>query len=233
MKNSRSNRGIDAMNTNMKRTAHCASLAIAILAAVATAGCGMAQAVSDSTVDAAKWVFTTKVKQMNVDLKGRTGVNADAHGQSLSTVIRFYQLRDDKTFGQLSYSQMQSDDLTLLKTDLLATKDVVLRPDASANVTEPMNPDTQFVGVVAFFRDPTQDGAWKLTIPKKRWKKTDPVKIEVNGNELVLVDAKSQPVKHGAPQQSVPATPAPAASAAAAVAPAPRADSQAGASAQG
>lgn len=232
MKSSKSNGGIDAMNRNMKRAAHCASRAIAILAAAATAGCGMAQAVSDNAVDAAKWVFTTQVKQMNVDLKGRTAVNADAQGQSLSTVIRFYQLKDEKTFRQLNYSQLQSDDLTLLKTDLLATKDVVLRPDASASITEPMNADTQFVGVVAFFRDPTQDRAWKLTIPKQQWKKTDPVKIEVNGNELVLVDAKSQPVKHSAPQRSVPATPASAASAAA-VAPAPRADSQTDAPAPG
>lgn len=232
MKNSKSNGGVDIMNMKKKRTAHCASLAIAILAAVTTTGCGMAQAVSDSTVDAAKWVFTTQVKQMNVDLKGRTAVNADAQGKSLSTVIRFYQLKDEKTFGQLNYSQLQSDDLKLLKTDLLATKDVVLRPDTSATITEPMNPDAQFVGVVAFFRDPVQERAWKLTIPKKQWKKTDPVKIEVNGNELVLVDAKSQPVKHSAPQQSVPATPASAASTAAA-APAPRADSQTDARQQG
>jgi type VI secretion system protein VasD len=207
MKNSKSNGGIDAMNTDLKCAAHRAGLALAILAAAATAGCGMAQAVSDNTVDAAKWVFTTQVKQMKVDLKGRTSVNTDAQGQSLSTVIRFYQLKDEKTFAQLNYSQLQSDDLKLLKTDLLATKDVVLRPDASASITEPMNADAQFVGVVAFFRDPAQDRAWKLTIPKKQWQKTDPVKIEVSGNELVLVDAKSQPVKHGAPQQSAPATP--------------------------
>ena len=216
MKNSKRNEGIHVMDTNIKRTAHRAGLAFAILAAVATAGCGMAQAVSDNTVDAAKWVFTTQVKQMNVDLKGRTSVNADAQGQSLSTVVRFYQLKDEKTFVQLDYSQLQSDDLKLLKTDLLATKDVVLRPDASASITEPMNPDAQFVGVVAFFRDPMQDRAWKLSIPKKQWKNTDPVKIEVSGNELVLVDAKSQPVKHSAPQQSVPAAPASAAKAPAA-----------------
>jgi type VI secretion system protein VasD len=224
MKNSKTNGATYGMDTNIKHTAHRAGLAIAVLAAVATAGCGMAQAVGDSTVAAAKWVFTTQVKQMNVDLKGRTSINADAQGQPLSTVIRFYQLKGETTFGQLSYSQLQSDDLKLLKTDLLATKDVVLRPDASASITEPMNPDAQFVGVVAFFRDPAQDRAWKLTIPKKQWKKTDPVKIEVNGNELVLVDAKSQPVKHEAPQQSVPAMPASAASAAAA--PAPQAGTQ-------
>lgn len=71
-----------------------------------------------------------------------------------------------------------------------------------------MNPDAQVVGVVAFFRDPVQGKEWKLAIQKKQWKKTDPVKIELNGNELVLVGADSQPVKHEAPQQAVPASPA-------------------------
>jgi len=196
------------MNANMKSAAHRASLALAILSAVATAGCGVAQAVSDSTVDAAKWAFTTQVKTMNVDLTGRASINSDATGQSLSTVVRFYQLKDAKTFAQLNYAQLQSDDLNLLKADLLATKDVVLRPGASASLAEPMNPDAQFVGVVAFFRDPVQDKEWKLAIQKKQWKKTDPVKIEVNGNELVLVGADSKPVKHEAPQQAVPASPA-------------------------
>ncbi|HEX7933366.1 MAG TPA: type VI secretion system lipoprotein TssJ [Paraburkholderia sp.] len=196
------------MNANMKSAAHRASLAIAILSAVATAGCGVAQAVSDSTVDAAKWAFTTQVKTMNVDLTGRASINSDATGQSLSTVVRFYQLKDAKTFAQLSYAQLQSNDLNLLKADLLATKDVVLRPGASASLTEPMNPDAQVVGVVAFFRDPVQGKEWKLAIQKKQWKKTDPVKIELNGNELVLVGADSQPVKHEAPQQAVPASPA-------------------------
>jgi type VI secretion system protein VasD len=196
------------MNANTKRAAHNACLAIAVLAAVISAGCGVAQTVGDSTVNAAKWIFTTQVKTMNVDLKGRSSLNADAQGQSLSTVVRFYQLKDAQTFGQLTYAQLQSDDLNLLKTDILATKDVVLRPEASASVAEPMNPDAQVVGVVAFFRAPVQDRVWKLAIPKKQWKKTDPVKIEVNGNELVLVGADTQPVKHEAPQQAAPVNPA-------------------------
>ncbi|MBB3262153.1 type VI secretion system protein VasD [Paraburkholderia bannensis] len=196
------------MSANRKRVTQRAVTAFAILAAVVTAGCGVAQAVGDSTVSAAKWAFTTQVKSMNVDLRARASINADAQGQSLSTVVRFYQLKDATTFAQLTYSQLQSDDLNLLKADLVATKDVVLRPDASASLAEPMNADAQLVGVVAFFREPVQSRVWKLAIAKKQWKKTDPVKIEVNGNELVLVGADPQPVKHDAPQQAVPASPA-------------------------
>jgi type VI secretion system protein VasD len=193
---------------NMNCTARHSALAIALFAAIATAGCGVAQAVGDSTVDAAKWAFTTQVKTMNVDLKGRSSLNADTQGQSLSTVVRFYQLKDAKNFAQLNYVQLQSDDLNLLKADLLATKDVVLRPDTSASLTEPMKPDTQIVGVVAFFREPSQNRTWKLAIDKKQWKKTDPVKIELNGNDLVLVGAEPPPVKRDAPQQATPANPA-------------------------
>jgi type VI secretion system protein VasD len=208
MKDSKKNRDTVVMNANMKSAAQRASLAIAILSVVATAGCGVAQTVGDGTVDAAKWAFTTQVKTMNVDLTGRASINSDAMGQSLSTVVRFYQLKDAKTFAQLNYAQLQSDDLNLLKADLLATKDVVLRPGASASIDQPMNPDAQVVGVVAFFRDPVQGKEWKLAIQKKQWKKTDPVKIEVNGNELVLVGADSQPVEREAPQQAVPPSPA-------------------------
>lgn len=184
MKDNESNGGNMRMDGLMKRAACRASLAIGV--ALGAAGCGVGQAVKDGTVDAAKWAFTTQVKTMNVDLVARESLNADGHGQSLSTVVRFYQLKDAKTFEQLDYGRLRTGDLEALNADLLATKDVVLRPGASASISEPMNEAAQFVGVVAFFRVPGQGAAWKLAIPKKQWKKTDPVKIDVRGNELLL-----------------------------------------------
>lgn len=169
-----------------RRSARILSVPIAIWLASTTAGCGVGQAVKDSTTDAAKWAFTTQVKTMSVDLVARSSLNANVTGQSLSTVVRFYQLKDRKAFEQLDYRQLQTNDLEALKPDLLATKDIVLRPGAAASVNEPMKDDAQFVGVVAFFREPDQESVWKLAIPKKQWKKTDPVTIEVRGNVLEL-----------------------------------------------
>ncbi|WP_423382969.1 type VI secretion system lipoprotein TssJ [Burkholderia sp. LMG 32019] len=202
---------MDKQQMNLLRTPTRRSLAgaAAVLVILTTAGCGVGQAVKDNTVDAAKWVFTTQVKTMNLDLVARSSANANAGGQPLSTVVRLYQLKDAKTFEQLDYTQLQTNDLDALKTDLLATKDVVLRPGASASVNEPMNPDAQVVGIVAFFREPGDGAVWKLSVPKKQWKKTDPVKIEVRDNALILVDAKDKPVTRSAPQQSAPAAPAP------------------------
>lgn len=189
------------MNAMQRRIARTA---LAALTAVPLAGCGVGQAIKDNTVDAAKWAFTTQVKMMNVDLTSRASLNPNGAGQSLSTVVRIYQLKDTKTFDTLDYGQLQSNDVDALKPDLLATKDVVLRPSASATVSEPMNEAAEFVGVVAFFRDAGKDATWKLVVPKKQWKKTDPVKIEVSGNTLALAGVNAESIKRTAPVQSVP-----------------------------
>ncbi|AQV93837.1 type VI secretion system-associated lipoprotein [Cupriavidus necator] len=157
------------------------------------AGCGVGQAVRDGTVEAAKWAFTTQVKTMNLDLTSRAALNTNGAGQSLSTVVRVYQLKAPQTFEQLSYAQLQANDLESLKPDLLASKDVVLRPDASVSLSEPMHADTEYVGVVALFRSPDKEAVWKLLLPKKQWKKTDPVKIEMRGSTLQLATAAAEP----------------------------------------
>lgn len=162
---------------------------IALVTTLAVAGCGIGQAMKDSTVEAAKWAFTTQVKTMNLDLASRTSLNATSAGQSLSTVVRIYQLKSPQAFEQLSYAQMQMNDLESLKPDLLRTMDVVLRPEASVSLSEPMHADAEYVGVVALFRDADKDAVWKLVVPKKQWKKTDPVRIEVRGSTLQLAGA--------------------------------------------
>jgi type VI secretion system protein VasD len=168
------------------------------------AGCGIGQAVKDGTVDAAKWAFTTQVKTMNLDLVSRSSLNTKGTGQSLSTVVRVYQLKTPQVFEQLTYTQLQTNDLDVMKGDLLATKDVVLRPDASASIREPMHDQAEYVGIVAFFRKTDKDSTWKLVVPKKQWKQTDPVKVEVWDSTLQRVGAKPEPIRRQAPQQSVP-----------------------------
>lgn len=161
--------------------------AMVALISAGLVGCGVGQAVKDGTVDAAKWAFTTQVKTMNIDLAGRSLMNPDAAGKSLSTVVRVYQLKDAQRFEASTYEQLQANDLEWLGPDLLATGDVVLRPGAAASIREPMKDDSQYVGVVAFFRDIGGDAVWKLVVPKKQWKKSDPVRIGVRGNTLELL----------------------------------------------
>lgn len=204
----------DSMKQYQLRGMNKGTAAVAAFAALcALSGCGAWQATKDGTVGAYDWLFTTQVKTMNIDVDARAALNETSAGRSLSTVVRFYQLKDTKAFAQLEYVQLQNNDLELLKADLLATKDVVLKPGAAASISEPMDKDAEYVGVVAFFRSPSSNGVWKLLIPKKQWKDTDPVKVEVRDNTLAYAGAQPKPVKRDAPQQSVPAVAASAASA--------------------
>lgn len=52
-----------------------------------------------------------------------------------------------------------------------------------------MHAEAEYVGVIALFRSPGKETVWKLVVPKKQWKKTDPVRIEVRGSTLELVGA--------------------------------------------
>ena len=163
-------------------------LATSMLTVLAISACGVGQSFTTSTANAAKWAFTTQIKTMKVDLVGRAAANPDATGQPLSTVIRLYQLKTPGTFEKLTYAQLQTDDLTLLKGDMLNIVNVVLRPGVSENVTEPMHPDADYVGVVAFFRNVDQPAVWKLVLPKSVLKKSRAVTIEIDGSQLKPID---------------------------------------------
>jgi type VI secretion system protein VasD len=116
-------------------------------------------------------------------------------------VVRIYQLKTPQAFDQLDYAQLQTNDMDALKADLLGSTDLVLRPNANASISEPMNEDTEYVGIVAFFRDDGRDTRWKLVVPKKQWKKSDPVKIDVRDSSLSVAGISDEAVRRrSAPQ---------------------------------
>jgi type VI secretion system protein VasD len=52
-------------------------------------------------------------------------------------------------------------------------------------LSAPMADEAQYVGVAGFFRDQSK-AEWQRVIPKAQWKKTDPVRLVVNGNQLEI-----------------------------------------------
>jgi type VI secretion system protein VasD len=187
-----------------KKINHRATLTATLFVTLTIAGCGVAQSVKTGTVDAAKWAFTTQIKTMNLDLMSRSSLNTSGAGQSLSTVLRVYQLKTPQAFQQSDYAQLESNDLDALKADLLSTTDVVLRPNANASISEPMNDDTGYVAIVAFFRDDGQRSTWRMVLPRKQWKQSDPVHIEVRDSSMALVGKGAQAVRQQATVRSTP-----------------------------
>jgi type VI secretion system protein VasD len=95
-----------------------------------------------------------------------------------------YQLKDRKLFDVASYGDLLKNDKTVPAQDLQASVATVVNPGASASLSQPMQADTQYVAVVAFYRDPDSNGAWRRVVPKKKLSADAPLRLELLANKL-------------------------------------------------
>ncbi|MHB2054647.1 type VI secretion system lipoprotein TssJ [Pantoea dispersa] len=164
------------------------------LLAFSLTGCGVTQGITDGTKSAFNAVFYKKIKVLHLDFTAREALNTDSReSNSLSepVVIRVWQLKDRKTFDKTVYQQLLRDGDTILKPDLLATRDVVVKPGGDANLDMPMEEDAQFVAVAGLFRHPDRvNNTWKLVIGREDLDPDKPRILEAGNNHLTL-----QPLK--------------------------------------
>jgi type VI secretion system protein VasD len=155
-----------------------------VTASLLLSACDAWQTVSDSTANAYHAVFFGQVKVLNVDLTARAAVNPDEAMCSTSVAVRVYQLKDRKLFDKASYDDLLNSDKTILAKDLQASIATVVSPGASASLSQPMQPGTEYVGIVAFYRAPDSNGTWRRVVPKKTLSADEPLKLELLANEL-------------------------------------------------
>lgn len=164
------------------------------LLAFSLTGCGVTQGITDGTKSAFNAVFYKKIKVLHLDFTAREALNTDSReSNSLSepVVIRVWQLKDRKTFDKTVYQQLLRDGDTILKADLLATRDVVVKPGGDANLDMPMEEDAQFVAVAGLFRHPDRvNNTWKLVMGREDLDPDKPRILEAGNNHLTL-----QPLK--------------------------------------
>lgn len=178
------------LRTSLTKTARWQ---LALLAFCLT-GCGVTQSVTDGTKSAFTAVFYKKIKVLHLDFTAREALNTDAReSNSLSepVVVRVYQLKDRKTFDKTVYQQLLKDGDTLLKADLLATRDVVVKPGGDASLNMPMEADAQFVAVAGLFRHPDLvNNTWRRVIEREELDPDKPRILEAGNNHLILLPAK-------------------------------------------
>ncbi|GKW01201.1 type VI secretion system lipoprotein TssJ [Pectobacterium carotovorum] len=180
------------LRTNLTKTARW----LLPLLAFSLAGCGLTQGVTDGTKSAFNAVFYKKIKVLRLDFTAREALNTDSReSNSLSepVVVRIYQLKDRKTFDKTVYQQLLQDGGTILKDDLLASRDVVVKPGGDANLDMPMEEDAQFVAVVGLFRHPDMvNNTWKHVIQREDLDPDKPRILEAGNNHLTLQPLKDE-----------------------------------------
>lgn len=163
------------------------SLFTTIAASLILSACGAWQSVSDTTSDAYHAVFYKQVKTLNLDFMARASLNPDEADRPVSVAVRVYQLKDRKSFDAASYDDLLKNDRTVLGADLQDSAGVVVNPGSAASVSQPMRADTEYVAIVAFFRDVRSEHDWRQVIAKKSMPADKPLKFELVDRELVAV----------------------------------------------
>lgn len=156
-----------------------------VCASLGLAACGAWQSVSDGTASAYNAVFHKTVKTLDVDLSARASLNSGSGDQPYSVSVRIYQLKDRKAFDAAAYDDLLQNDHTVLAQDLQDMASVVVTPGGAVNVSQPMRADTQYVAIVAFFRDAGSATNWRRVFSKKSLSADDPLKLQLVGSDLV------------------------------------------------
>ena len=151
-------------------------------------GCGLTQKVSEGTVSLTKSIFYKEIKTLHLDLSAREAANKNAQGIALSTVVRIYQLKDRKAFDSANYQSLFAQDSTVVKADLLAQKDVRVRPGESVAVDIPFENEAQYVAVAGMFISPDQsEDSWRVVLRRVDLGGRSARAIELNSQALVLL----------------------------------------------
>lgn len=149
---------------------------IALLGVLALTGCGLTKKLFHSSKPA--------VQTLEVDFSARALVNPDAGNHPFSVSVRAYQLRDHASFDGASYEDLFKKDKAVLGEDFQDVMAAIVEPSGAASLNQALKPDTQYIGVVAFYRDITSSHAWRLVVPRKDIVAHVPLRFELIDSDI-------------------------------------------------
>ncbi|SAK96460.1 putative lipoprotein [Caballeronia fortuita] len=166
--------------------------AFSVLAIVSLPGCGIWQAASDGTAHAYHAMTDWRVETVDVDMSASADLNPDASGHARSVAVRVYQLTDRKRFDKASFDELVRNDQTVLAPDLQADVATVINPGASASLSQPMQKDTAYIAIAAFYQGADKSGTWKQVIPARKLPDDAPLKLTLSGAKLGVSETSAQ-----------------------------------------
>jgi len=138
--------------------------------------CLMAAAMAGCSSD--KSAKTTPVR---IVIQADQLVNPNARGEASPVVVRIYELKTVSSFNQAQFFELFDNDAKILGPDLVAKREVELKPSEKVDFERQSPYETRYIGVVAGFR--LGDGA--------QWRKTAEVVPDRNNSIVVKVSAQA------------------------------------------
>lgn len=157
------------------------------------AGCGVGSRVGDHLDGGLGDMLFSRDKLLNVQLKGDEKLNPTPTGQSLSVVVRLYQLNAINAFRDADMSALWADGKKALGESLISERTLTLVPNGALKDSSKLSADTQFIGVAAFFRSPAE-ATWHVALNAQDLRK-DGILFSSEGVRLTLKDNRIDVVR--------------------------------------
>jgi type VI secretion system protein VasD len=97
---------------------------------------------------------------------GGPELNPNAQGRASPVVVRIFDLSTTQSFESADFEALFEHAGEVLKHDLVAQEEFVLRPGDIQQHNRSVQPQVQALGVAAGFRD-LEHAVWRLTVPVK------------------------------------------------------------------
>lgn len=104
-------------------------------------------------------------------------VNPNANGRPSPLLLRVYELKAVAAFNGADFMSLYQRDQAELGSDLVAREEFVLAPGETKAFVKTLSTDTQFLGVVAAFRD----------LDRSRWRSV--IAVDPKKNQQVVIKA--------------------------------------------
>lgn len=142
------------MSTASAPARHTLVLALVLSAAFALGACGSAPQQPDPTT-------------IELTVIAAPDANADPAGNGLPVVVRIYELKNTGRFDGADFYSLYDNEATTLESDLIAREQLDMRPGQAREIVRKADTGTQYLGVLAAFREIDQS-QWKLVLPLKQ-----------------------------------------------------------------
>ena len=130
------------------------------------------------------------------DVRGQADpvLNRDVSGKSLSVVVRLYQLKQATEFSKLAFESLATGrpEAELLGAELIDKSEVVVLPGTQHISTGMLSENANYLGVVAFFRQP-EPHFWRYLIPASQIRSKG-VTFRLQDCYITLVDGKPEAI---------------------------------------
>ncbi len=101
---------------------------------------------------------------INAEILASEAINPDGEGRPSPIVVRLYELKNLGTFNALGFFPLYNEEETALGEDLVYREEFSLVPGGKKLFTRTPSADTQFLAVIAAFRNIDQ-ATWKAAVP--------------------------------------------------------------------